>query len=211
MKNTSNSNTYTYWQTSHFTMLKDKRNFLWLVPLATLLALPLWKPFVADFLNPVRHIEVISSQSLTSNRALNTSSMTGVQFEQSLNGSREWLINASRLSSSESDNNLQFQDVKALFFNRNGNHEKTSISSKRASYNSDSKYLTLAGLVVIKNEAGYEVHTDSLEYLTAGKKILTTSPVNIQGRNIAVSGNRLTYNTVTGDYSLAGKVKCTVW
>lgn len=211
MKSTSNSNAYSCWQTSHFTMLKDKRNFLWLVPLATLLALPLWKPFVADFLNPVRHIEVISSQSLTSNRALNTSSMTGVQFEQSLNGSREWLINASRLSSSESDNNLQFQDVKALFFNRNGNHEKTSISSKRASYNSDNKYLTLAGLVVIKNEAGYEVHTDSLEYLTTEKKIRTTSPVNIQGRNIAVSGNRLTYNTVTGDYSLAGKVKCTVW
>jgi len=211
LKNTSNSNTYTYWQTSLFTMLKDKRNFLWLVPLATLLALPLWKPFVADFLNPVRHIEVISSQSLTSNRALNTSSMTGVQFEQSQNGSREWLINASRLSSSESDKNLQFQDVKALFFNRNGNHEKTSISSKRASYNSDSKHLTLAGLVVIKNEAGYEVHTDSLEYFTAEKKIQTTSPVNIQGRNIAVSGNRLTYNTVTGDYSLAGKVRCTVW
>jgi lipopolysaccharide export system protein LptC len=55
------------------------------------------------------------------------------------------------------------------------------------------------------------MHTDSLEYFTAEKKIRTTSPVNIQGRNIAVSGNRLTYNTVTGDYSLAGKVKCTVW
>jgi lipopolysaccharide export system protein LptC len=55
------------------------------------------------------------------------------------------------------------------------------------------------------------MQTDSLGYFTAEKKIRTTAPVNIHGRNIAVSGNRLTYNTVTGDYSLAGKVKCRIW
>jgi LPS export ABC transporter protein LptC len=136
-------------------MLKDKRNFLWLIPLAVLLTLPLWKPFAVDFLNPVRRTGVSHSSAQTKNSVVHSSTMTGVEFEQSLNGSKEWLINAGRLSSSESDNNLQFQDVQALFFNRTGNHEKTSISSKRASYNSASKHLTLTGAVVIKNEAGY--------------------------------------------------------
>jgi LPS export ABC transporter protein LptC len=200
-----------YRQTHDFTMLKDKRNFLWLVPLAAVLALPLWKPLVADYLNPVRQTGQFQSPSLTKNSALNSSTMTGVEFEQSLNGAKEWLINASRLSSSGSDDNLQFQDVRALFFSSNGNHEKTSISSKRASYNSVSMRLILAGLVLIKNEAGYEMRTDSLEYLAAEKKIQTASAVTIQGSNIAVSGNRLTYDTVTGDFTLAGKVKCRIW
>jgi LPS export ABC transporter protein LptC len=192
-------------------MIKDKRNFLWLVPLAALLTLPLWKPFAADFLNPVHPNGVLSSPSLADSQALNSSAMTGVTFEQSNNGSKEWLINASSLSSSDNDDNLQFQDVTALFFDSNGTHEKTSISSKKASYNSAKKLLTLADMVIIKNEAGYEMQTDSLEYLAERKKIRTTSAVSIQGRNIVVSGSRLTYDIVSGDYSLAGKVKCRVW
>ena len=137
-------------------MLKDKRNFLWLVPLGALLTLPLWKPLVADFLNPVRHATVPSTPSMTNKLTLNSSAMTGVQFEQSQNGSKQWLINASRLSSSENDANLQFQEVQALLFNNDKRQEKTSISSQRASYNSTSKQLTLTGKVIVQNGAGYE-------------------------------------------------------
>ena len=175
------------------------------------MTLPLWKPLVADFLNPVRHATVPSTPSMTNKLTLNSSAMTGVQFEQSQNGSKQWLINASRLSSSENDANLQFQEVQALLFNNDKRQEKTSISSQRASYNSTSKQLTLTGKVIIQNGAGYEMRTDSLEYLTEEKKIRTTSAVNIQGRNINVSGNRLTYDTITGNYSLAGRVKCRIW
>jgi hypothetical protein len=35
--------------------------------------------------------------------------------------------------------------------------------------------------------------------------------VNIQGSNIAVSGNELLYDTVTGNYRLEGNVVCRVW
>jgi len=55
------------------------------------------------------------------------------------------------------------------------------------------------------------MRTDSLEYLAAEKKIRTTSPVNILGSNIEVSGNRLLYDTVTGNYRLEGEVVCRVW
>lgn len=192
-------------------MLKDPRNLLWIVPLAALLTMPLWKPLAANFLSPVRQEAEPSVPSLRSIGALNSSEMTGVQFEQSKNGTREWLLTASRLSSSEGDPDLQFEDVKAMFFNNSDKKEGTRIRSQNARYNADTKNITLKGKVVINNDEGYEMQTDSLEYLAAEKKIRTTSAVNIQGSNIEVSGKRLVYDTVTGNYSLAGKVMCRVW
>ena len=195
-------------------MLKDPRNLLWLLPLAVLMTLPLWKPFAADFLSPARKSKEAALHavpSLTGIKALSSSDMTGIQFEQSKNGTKEWLLTAGRLSSSESDANLQFEDVTALFFGSSGENEETRIRSNRARYNADTRQLTLEGKVVINNDQGYEMKTDSLQYLAAEKKIRTTSEVKIHGHKIKVRGNRLEYDTVTGNYNLSGNVVCRIW
>jgi LPS export ABC transporter protein LptC len=189
-------------------MLKDPRNLLWIIPLAVLLAMPLWKPTASRILSPVRkEIDVPAPPSLTSKRALSTSEMNGVQFEQSKNGAREWYLTASRLYSTEQDPDMKLEDVKALF----GDNEATSIRSQTARYNADTKQITLEGKVVIQNDKGYVMQTDSLEYIAAEKKIRTTSAVNIQGSNIEVRGNQLLYDTATGNYRLLGNVVCKVW
>ena len=192
-------------------MLKDPRNLLWFVPLAALLTFPLWKPLAVDFLNPVRQEITNSLSSLTNIRDLNSSDMTDVEFEQNKNGSREWLLTASRLSRSEGDPDLRFENVKAVFFNSTEEREEARVKSRNAFYNQDTQKITLKGKVVINNNAGYEIQTDAIEYLAAEKKIRTTSAVNIQGNNIKVSGNRLVYDTVTGNYSLKGNVVCRIW
>lgn len=192
-------------------MLKDPRNLLWFVPLAALLTFPLWKPLAVDFLNPVRQEITNSVSSLTNIRDLNSSDMADVEFEQNKNGSREWLLTASRLSRSEGDPDLRFENVKAVFFNSTEEREEARVKSRNAFYNQDTQKITLKGKVVINNNAGYEIQTDAIEYLAAEKKIRTTSAVNIQGNNIKVSGNRLVYDTVTGNYSLKGNVVCRIW
>ena len=192
-------------------MLKDPRNLLWFVPLAALLTFPLWKPLAADFLNPVRQEITNSVSSLTNIRNLNSSDMADVEFEQNKNGSREWLLTASRLTRSEGDPDLRFENVKAVFFNSTEEREEARVKSRNAFYNPDTQKITLKGKVVINNNAGYEIQTDAIEYLAAEKKIRTTSAVNIQGSNIKVSGNRLVYDTVTGNYSLKGNVVCRIW
>lgn len=192
-------------------MLKDPRNMLWIVPLAALLSMPLWKPYAVDFLTPKQRTSDSGPPSVTSSRALNSSEMTGVQFEQSKKGTTEWLLTASRLYSSGNDSDMQLEEVKALFFGTAGKNEETRIRSQKARYNTATKQITLQGEVVIQNDKGYEMQTDSLEYLAAEKKIRTTSKVNIQGSNIEVSGNELLYDTITGNYSLEGNVVCKVW
>jgi len=192
-------------------MLKDPRNLLWLVPLAAVLTMPLWKPFAADFLSPVRKETGPAGPALTNPRVLSSSEMDGVQFEQSRNGAKEWILSARRLYSTENDPDMQLEDVKALFFGTAVENEKTRITSKRARYNAETRQITLQGEVVIQNDKDYEMQTESLEYLAAEKKIRTTSAVNIQGSNIEVSGNQLLYDIVTGNYSIAGDVVCRIW
>ena len=191
-------------------MLKDRRNLLWIVPLVALLTLPLWKPFAADFLSPERKTDS-AAPSLTTPRILSSSEMKGVQFEQSKNGTREWLLTASRLYSKENDSGMQLEDVKAIFFGAAGENEETRIRSQKARYNADTKQISLQGNVVIQNDKGYEMQTESLEYLGKDKKIKTTSKVKITGSNIAVSGESLMYDLESGNYRLEGNVVCKIW
>ena len=192
-------------------MMKNPRNLLWLVPLAALLTMPLWKPFAADILSPEHRETRASVPTLTDIRGLISSAMNGVQFEQSKNGAREWLLTASRLYSKENDPEMQLEDVEGLFFGPAGDDEKTRIRSQKARYNTGTKGIILQGEVVIRDGQGYEMQTDSLEYFAAEKKIRTTTAVKIRGNNIEVSGNKLLYDTATGNYRLEGDVSCRMW
>ena len=106
---------------------------------------------------------------------------------------------------------MRFEDVKALFFGTVGENEETRVRSRKARYNSDSRQLTLQGKVVVQNQKGYEMQTESLEYAAVDKKIRTTSPVHVKGNNIEVSGKSLLYDIATGNYSLTGNVVCSIW
>ncbi len=192
-------------------MMKDPRNLLWIMPLAALLAFPLWKPFAADFLSPERKKTISFLPSLTDSRVLTSTEMDGVHFEQSKNGVKEWFLTASRLYSIENDSDMELEDVKALFFGTTGKKEEASIRSQKARYNPDTRQLTLKGEVVVQDYRGYEMQTKSLEYIASDKMIRTTSAVHVTGNNIDVSGNRLLYDIATGDYSLEGNVVCKVW
>lgn len=192
-------------------MAKDPRNLLWIVPLTALLTMPLWKPPVADFLSPEGREAAPSFKGLTGSSPAVSTDMDGVEFEQSRNGVREWLLTASRLYSIGNDSDMQLEDVKALFFGSPGKGEETSIRSDKARYNADTRQLSLQGKVFVLDHRGYEMRTESLEYIAAEKKIRTTSAVNIKGSKIEVSGKRLLYDTTTGNYSLTGNVVCRIW
>lgn len=192
-------------------MLKDPRNLLWLLPLAVLATLPLWKPMVADFLSPERRNIIAPVPALSGSGPISSSAMQGVQFEQTKNGTREWLLTAGRLYSRENEADMELEDVRALFFGIAGKNAETRIHSKTARYNADAKLITLKGDVVIRDDKGYEMQTESLEYLAAEKKIRTTAAVSITGENMEVSGNQLLYDVATGNYRLAGNIVCRIW
>ena len=91
------------------------------------------------------------------------------------------------------------------------NRSKTPKTDIGTRYNIDSRQLTLQGKVVVHNRKGYEMQTESLEYAAVDKKIRTTSPVQVKGNNLEVSGKSLLYDTATGNFSLEGNVVCMIW
>jgi LPS export ABC transporter protein LptC len=192
-------------------MFKDPRNLLWLVPFAAFLAMPLWKPLVAEFLSPERSSKDAPVPSLTATRALTSSEMKNVHFEQNRNGDQEWVLTASRLHSAEGDADLQLVDVSARFFGTKESNREADIRSRKALYNARGQELRLQGEVVIQNNKGYEIRTESLVYLEKEKKIKTDAKVKITGSNISVHGASMVYDVASGDYLLEGNVVCKVW
>jgi LPS export ABC transporter protein LptC len=192
-------------------MFKNPRNLLWLLPLAALLATPLWKPVVIKFLSPKRSRTDAPVPSFTSTRTLTSSEMQNVHFEQNRNGEQEWVLTASRLYSAEGDADLRLVDVSARFFGSAENNRITTIRSQKARYDARGKKLLLQGRVVIQNDKGYEMQTESLAYLEKEKKIKTDSKVEITGSNISVRGETLVYDVTSGDYQLEGDVFCKTW
>ena len=192
-------------------MLRDVRNLLWLLPVAAVLTLPLWKPVATNLLNPVRQQAVAPAPFLSSRHMINSSTMTGVNFEQSKNGTREWLLTADRFSSLEDDPTVQLENVRARFFNNDREGADTKIQSQQASYNTETQQIVLEGKVRVINEQGYEMESDTLQYLAAEKKISSTSPVSILGDNFKINGDQLVYDTITGNYTLSGHVRFLLW
>lgn len=192
-------------------MVKDPRNLLWLVPLAALLAMPLWKPFIADFLTPRSSRKDAPVPTLTAARSLASSEMKNVHFEQNRKGMREWVITASSLHSADGDADLQLADVYARFFGAKGSNRETEIRSQKARYNTRLQELRLQGEVVIQNDRGYEMRTESLLYQEKEKKIQSDAEVNISGSNLTVHGESLVYDVASGNYQLEGNVVCKVW
>ena len=182
------------------------------VPLIGLVTLPFWQPFAAKLLRPPPGVEKKTDTILSASRMTRTAEMLEVDFIQSREGNKEWQIKAGRVYSLDGEKIVKLEDIEAVFFGDPGNDSvQTIISSRWARYDADTKLLNLQDQVVINDDRGYEIQTDSLHYLGQKKIIQSGSKVLITGTNIAVSGENLMYDVESGDYRLEGNVVCKVW
>ena len=193
-------------------MIREPRNLLWIVPLIGLITFPLWQPVAAKLLRPPSGTEKKADTILSASRITRTAEMLEVDFIQSRAGSKEWHIKAGRMYSLGGEKDVKLEDIEALFFGDPGNHAaQTKISSRLARYDADKQHLKLQDHVVINDDRGYQIQTELLHYLGKEKKIKSGSKVQITGSNIAVSGETLMYDIVSGNYRLEGNVVCKVW
>ena len=192
-------------------MLKDPRNLLWIAPLALLVTLPLWQPLAQDILSPARRQSEATALAPVTQAVQGSSTMEGIEFEESRNGTKEWRLTAGRMVSTENDPDMLLDDVQGFFFGKTGNREEARFKSRSGTYNTETRQITLTGDIVLEDAAGYEMRTNSLHYSAAEKIMRTKTPVTVRGSNIEVSGNRLLYDIGTGQYLLEGNVVCRVW
>jgi LPS export ABC transporter protein LptC len=186
-------------------MFKNPRNLLWLVPLVLFLTSPLWKPLLASYLKPrggYEPISIVDSEKVPSQSFI----MDTITITMSNKGRVEWVVNAERAFTAQSDKEIGMIGVDALYTDIS--NDKTHITSSQGMYNVDERHLILMDNVVIrKPSANQEMFTDLMHYYDDRKMVVSPGDVKIKSPKYSIEAGRLDYNLASDAYDFSGRVK----
>lgn len=185
-------------------IFKNPRNLLWLIPLAMLLTSPVWKPFLADFLRPPGGAYETPSL-LTDDKPAQRFIIDTFSITMSNKGRVEWVINADRAFTGQSDQEVGMIGVDALYTDKN--NDKTYITSSKGKYDLTKRHLVLIDNVVIRKPAAkQEMFTDLLYYYGDTKKVISPGDVEIKSPDYSVKAGRLDYDVANNLYKFSNRV-----
>lgn len=180
------------------------RLIILLMPLVIALTIPLWWTPVADFLRPRSG----PAQTQVSPGQFQQFAMEGVSLTRSIAGRPDWQITASRLTTTERENELLLEDVDAVLRGEGGG--RFQVTSEKGLYDTDRLVLTLEQRVRIQLENDHELKTDLLHYLEKTGRVETEAPVRLQGPGLMVRGQGMTYDLDSGSYAVGGRVRVVI-
>lgn len=184
---------------------RNPRNLLWLVPLALFLTSPLWKPVLASFLKPRGGYESTPEVD-GGNETSQSFIMDTITITMSNLGRVEWIVNAERAFTVQSDKEIGMIGVDALYIDKN--KDTTKITSSQGMYEVDKRHLMLMDNVVIRKPAtNQEMFTDLLHYYDARKTVVSPGDVEVRGPDYAIEAGRLDYNLAGNAYDFSKRVK----
>lgn len=187
-------------------MMTGIRNILWLLPLLLVVTWPLWGGPVEDFLTPPKHSDSAEQSTVPSPKNF---SMDGVVFHQDKQGIKDWRIKTKRLYTEGGESRLKMEKVEAAVFREQ--QPRFHITSKSGLYDSKLQLLTLMDNVKVENGEGYEIRTPVLQYDDRNREIETDAPVQIDGKDIEITGKGLRYNMDSGAYEIGGRMQFRAW
>lgn len=186
-------------------IVKNPRNLLWLVPLALFLTSPLWKPGLASFLKPRGGYESTPQISFDEEPA-QSFIMDSITITMSSEGRVEWVVNAERAFTGQSDKEIGMIDVDALYTDEEKN--ETTVTSSQGMYDVDARHLILMDNVIIRKPAAkQEMYTDLLHYYDAEKRVVSPGDVEIKGPEYSIKAGRLNYDLASKAYDFRERVK----
>lgn len=189
-------------------MLKNPRNLLWLIPLALLVSSPLWKPALTDFLTPRGGFDSSVVDPLADGPEENfiMDSITITMFNW---GREEWIVNAKRAFTGNSDREIGMEEVDAVYTGED--QDRTHITSSRGMYTVDERHLILIDdVVIIKPVSMQEMYTDLLHYYNNDKLVVCPGEVELRGPDFTITAGRLDYDMRNDNYDFGGGVRVTM-
>ncbi len=109
-----------------------------------------------------------------------------IRFVEEKRGQRTWELDAKAIQQFQDQNIILLEDVKVTFYTKDG--RSFVLSGNRGKVYQDSKNMELVGDVLLTSSDGYRLKTHSISYEHDGKKVRTPDPVEIEGREIQLSG-----------------------
>jgi len=183
--------------------MRNRRNLTWIIPLILFFTFPLWRPPVAAFFTPRGGYDASLANRKLDEHNFN---MERVHITQSEHGKNTLEIAAQRAYTGKTQNEFEMEEVDAVVTSDSG--EQTYITARKGVLDKLGAILTLIDeVVVMKPNDQFELYTDLLIY--DDKTHIANSPGKTQiiGEKIELSGNNLTFNTLTEGFDLGGRVR----
>ena len=181
------------------------RNTVWLLPLAFIVASPLWWSPVTRFLTP-RYDFFSQGPAIPAAR---TFLMKDALLTRFTNGQKELVVESGRVQSEKVDGDLRMERVEATFFD-DKNQVEARVKGKQGLYEQKKEILTLEDHVSVLLKNGWSMKSESLRYLIKKQKVETEAAVLISSDDIQVRGTGMKYNLASGAFQVGGRVVCDV-
>ncbi|OGL69679.1 MAG: LPS export ABC transporter periplasmic protein LptC [Candidatus Tectomicrobia bacterium RIFCSPLOWO2_12_FULL_69_37] len=127
---------------------------------------------------------------------------------QNHKGRMDWEMWADTALVYRKKDETHLQTLRMRLYSREG--KPTDVTAERGVMGNQSRNVTLTGNVLIRTSDGITMRTDSLHYNPKEHRVLTDSPIVLQGQTFRLTGVGLNGNTEEGRYVLREKVRATI-
>lgn len=157
------------------------------------------------FMFSFRRQQSVSDQSVASvTRNDATLALQGIRHTDIRKGVNDWVLDAESADYRLEENITYLSELKAKFFDNNG--ENVFLSAESGIWKTDSNDLEVSGDVVLKNSQ-YEMYTERLNYNESERIFVTHSPVTIHGVLWEQTARGMTYSLDSEQIFLDGNVE----
>jgi LPS export ABC transporter protein LptC len=109
-----------------------------------------------------------------------------IRFVEDKHGQKTWELEAKSIQQYQNQNIMELEDVKVIVYMEGG--RSFVISGNRGKVHQDSKDMELVGDVLLTSSDGYRLKTHSVSYHHSERKVTTSDPVEIEGKEIQLVG-----------------------
>ena len=184
----------------------NRRSLVWLIPAAMILTFPIWRIPVALFLAP-RGIEDTKITTAAENE--HDFVMKTVQIVQNQAGKKTAEIRASQAFTSDKPNEFVLGNVNADMFDEQG--DIVNIKAKTGLYNTETRHLVLSkNVIVTRVSENQRLYSNLLHYYENERRIESPGETRMVAENADIKGSSLTYDIVTAQYLIGGRVYCII-
>jgi len=184
----------------------NRRSLVWLIPAVMILTFPVWRIPVASFLAP-RGTE--QSKITTPAEDEHDFVMKTVHIVQNQAGKKTAEIRASQAFTSDKPNEFVLGNVDADMFDEQG--DIINIKAKTGLYNTETRHLVLSKNVVVNRVSeNQRLYSELLHYYENERLIDSPGATRMMSDNADIKGSSLTYDVVSGQYRIGGRVYCVI-
>lgn len=135
--------------------------------------------------------------------------MEGLEYVQTRNGVKEWILTANSAHFLKSQNEADLENVRITFYPKNG--AKVVMTSDKGRFNTSTQDIQAWGNVHVNSEDGYSFDTSAINYQAQTRIITSDQEVFFSGPRFHVQGLGLKIELESGKLNILKQVSATIW